>query len=89
MNADNSNPVAPSHRQLMAAWPKLTELASDMTEDYKKVHKWSERNFIPAEYWVNFVSAAQHRGYSVNFETLARACAIEKTLEFEKKRPSV
>lgn len=47
---------------VLALWPSLSELATDLGVPYGVAKQWRMRNSIPAEYWQALTAAARDRG---------------------------
>lgn len=60
-----------THREIIKAWPSLTEMASDLGVRYDTVQKWHVRNSIPSDRWLQVVRCAIKRDIpGVTFEVL-------------------
>ena len=68
-----------SHREILALWPKLPDVARDLEFNYIAVYKWHERNMIPPEWWCLLVDAAHNRDLEVTFKLLAETVKGRKT----------
>jgi len=60
-----------SFKEVIALWPSRSELAEDSHADLAAVHKWVERDSIPAEYWWIVSRAAKRRRLPVTAQKLA------------------
>lgn len=57
------------------SWLKTAKaFAADVGQDWPRVYKWIERNFIPLEYWADTI-AAVHRRHGIEL-TLAELHAM-------------
>lgn len=64
------------YRTIIQQWPTQADLARDMGLQAASVYKWHERGNIPAQYWLDLVSAARRRKIRLTIKDLAKA-AIE------------
>ena len=52
-------------------WPSARALAEDIGEKTASVHKWRQRDSIPAGKWLAVVDAAERRGHDLTLSSLA------------------
>ena len=62
-----------THKDIISLWPSAAVLAADLNVKPAAVHKWRERDSIPASFWMSVVKAGKSNGYCVSLEHLARA----------------
>lgn len=69
-------------KSIINEWPNVASLAADLHRRnrqvsveafHHRINKWQRRNKIPAEYWADFLSAAEERGIKVDHNSLMRA----------------
>lgn len=63
-------------RDIIDLWPSRIALADDISRGGRRVsaavvHKWAQRNRIPAEHDLRLAQAAAERGLPVDLEALA------------------
>ncbi len=68
-----------SIRDLVNCWPTRAVMANDINDAAgrdlvatSQVHKWAEKQSIPAKYHHHIIKAAQGRGYPVTAELIVR-----------------
>lgn len=66
-----TDPVA----AIIAAWPSLDQLASDMGLPLGVVKQWRNRKSIPGEYWATMHRVAERQGYPITAHDIAAAHA--------------
>jgi hypothetical protein len=49
-------------RAVIAAWPSISILASDLGRSYGTVHKWWQRDRIPSSDWGGLLRSAEQHG---------------------------
>jgi hypothetical protein len=64
-------------REMIALWPKRSDLVSDMdtvgnSVTIHQVNKWSESSSIPAKYHFHVLAAAKARGFDITAEQMVR-----------------
>lgn len=67
-----------SFRDVVKLWPSLKAMATDVGAGAWEVPKWSQRNNIPAEWWLRVVSTDVARENGVTVELLATLAAPEE-----------
>lgn len=71
-------PTKPSSfRDVVKLWPSLKAMAADVGAGAWEVPKWSQRNNIPAEWWLRVTSTDVARDNGVTVELLATLASRE------------
>lgn len=50
-----------NHRQIIMAWPNLSDFAEDIGVSANTAKKMRQRNSIPSDYWPSVVAGAKYR----------------------------
>lgn len=71
---------------ILAQWPTRRTLHEDAKTvcpavDFVAIHRWHQRQSIPAGYWAGLVRAANVRGIDVTLDDLAEAHSLARDLE--------
>lgn len=64
---------------VIALWPRVTDLADDIGQDSNKIYLWKYRDSIPQMYWQGVVFAARTRGYTQVTTELLTSLAANKS----------
>lgn len=59
--------------QMIDMWPTRRELAADVGANLDAVHKWAQKNSIPAHWQASFVEAAKRRGFMISADDVDAA----------------
>lgn len=63
-------------RAILARWPSRSDVAADAGVDLYAVHRWHQRNRIPARHYLRLTDAAEKRGLTVTLEELAATAVM-------------
>lgn len=66
-----------SFREVVSLWPSRQELASELGVHPEAVRKWSERNSIPAEWWLPILRTPRAEGAGLTADAFAGFVARE------------
>jgi len=61
----------PDFRAVIALWGSSKDLASDLGTSPERTRKWSERNSIPAEWWLSILTTSVARRNGLTADALA------------------
>ena len=59
------------HSQIISSWPSLKDFAQDVGVTYETAKAMKRRNSINSSYWSKLISAANARGYPIEWKYLA------------------
>lgn len=60
-----------TYKNIIALWPSMKALSTDLAVKHETVIKWRLRDSIPAKYWSDLIEAANDRGLDVTLKQLA------------------
>jgi len=74
-----------THAEILALWPRVSDLANDLNVPYGRAHKWKQRGYIAPVYWDELILlVAQRFGVSITLQQLTRGASIIRG----KKKPA-
>ncbi|MEY8117628.1 hypothetical protein AB9F26_05075 [Falsihalocynthiibacter sp. BN13B15] len=59
-------------RDLIALWPSRAAFAEDVSVSLGRVHKWAQKNSIPAPYLSIILTAGKNRRFDISADLLLR-----------------